>query len=70
VPIVWPHSSKNTLTLLAALESDSAAVEEENSVTIVEHVFVAASENGFMVSRSDEVAWTCTAPGSAAQLAW
>ncbi|KAH9956223.1 hypothetical protein BGW80DRAFT_1389957, partial [Lactifluus volemus] len=43
---LWPHPSKNTLILLAALE--------ENSVTIVEHAFVAASENGFMVSRSDE----------------
>ncbi|KAH9954523.1 hypothetical protein BGW80DRAFT_1400930 [Lactifluus volemus] len=47
-----------------------AAVEEENLVTIVEHAFVAASENGFMVSHSDEVTWTCTYPGSAAQLAW
>ncbi|KAH9956226.1 hypothetical protein BGW80DRAFT_1450310 [Lactifluus volemus] len=57
VPIVWPHSSKNTLTLLAALESDSAAVEEENSVTIVEHVFVAASENGFMRDESVDNPW-------------
>ncbi|KAH9954530.1 hypothetical protein BGW80DRAFT_1467765 [Lactifluus volemus] len=64
VPTVWPH------LLLAALESDSAPVEREHSVTIVEHAFVAASENGFMVRRSDEVAWTCTSPGSAAQLGW
>jgi hypothetical protein len=45
-------------------------VEEEDAVTVVEHGSVAASENGFMVSRSDEVAWTCTAPGAAAQMAW
>jgi hypothetical protein len=70
VPIVWPHTTKDTLTLLSALESDSAPVEEEDAVTVVEHGFVAASENGFMVSRSDEVAWTSTAPGSVAQMAW
>jgi hypothetical protein len=37
------------LTLLAALESDSVVVEEEKSVTIVEHAFVAASGNGFII---------------------
>ncbi|KAH9954529.1 hypothetical protein BGW80DRAFT_1566697 [Lactifluus volemus] len=47
--MVWPHSSKNTLTLLAALESDSVVVEEEKSVTIVEHAFVAASGNGVII---------------------
>lgn len=70
MPIIWPHAAKNALTFLAAVESDSAPVEEEHTATILDHAFVAESENGFMVSRGDEVAWTCTAPGSAAQLEW
>jgi hypothetical protein len=44
VPIVWPQTARDTLTLLAALESDSAPVEEDDAVTIVEHGFVASSE--------------------------
>jgi hypothetical protein len=70
VPRVWPRTAKNSLTFLAALESESPLVEEEDSVTIVEHALVAASENGFMVSRGEEVTWTCTAPGAEAHLAW
>ena len=70
MPTVWPHTAKDTLTFLAVPESGSALVEEEDAVRIVEHAFVAVSENGFMVSRSDEVTWTCTAPGAEAQLAW
>ncbi|KAH9956220.1 hypothetical protein BGW80DRAFT_1466584 [Lactifluus volemus] len=62
VPTVWPH------LLLAALESDSAPVEREHSVTIVEHAFVAASENGFMVRRSDE--WPGRALPLALRLNW
>jgi len=33
-------------------------------------VFVAASENGFMLGREGEKTWTCVAPGSQTRLAW
>ena len=51
--------------------SESALVGQgEDTVTVLEDTFLAASENGFMLSRGDEMAWTCITPGAQARLAW
>jgi len=67
-----PHPAKNTLTFVVAPQSDTAKTEEfgGDTITIFEGAFVAASENGFMLSREDETAWTCIAPGAQARLVW
>ncbi|KAH9979676.1 hypothetical protein BJV74DRAFT_780156 [Russula compacta] len=71
-PTVPNHAAKNTLTFVAASQSDSAPPAEEggDAVTVLSDAFVAASENGFMLSREDETTWSCIAPGAQARLAW
>ena len=65
------HGAKNTFTFVAAPQSDSALAEGGgDDVTTLDDVFVAASENGFMLGREDETPWTCVAPGAQAQVAW
>ena len=65
------HGAKNTLTFVAASQSDLAPAEErEDAVTVLDDVFVAASENGFMLGRENEMPWTCVAPGAQARIAW
>ena len=65
------HGAKNTLTFVAVPQPDSTPVEERgDAVTVLDDVFVAASENGFMLGREDETPWTCVAPGAKAQIAW
>jgi hypothetical protein len=67
---------KNTLTFITSLQvSEDAAplVEKEgddNGVTVLDDIFVAASENGFMLRRGSEVTWTCIAPGAQVRLTW
>lgn len=46
------------------------AGQGEDTVTVLEDTFLAASENGLMLSRAEEMAWTCITPGAQAQLAW
>ncbi|KAI0265603.1 hypothetical protein BC834DRAFT_924224 [Gloeopeniophorella convolvens] len=69
-----PSAAKHTLTFTASIQPDAApppAVESADSeVTVLDDAFVAASENGFMVSREAETTWTCTAPDAQARLAW
>jgi hypothetical protein len=69
---VLPHATaEDTLTFLAVPQSESAlAGQGEDTVTVLEDTFLAASENGFMLSREDEKAWTCVTPGAQARLAW
>ncbi|KAN0127973.1 hypothetical protein V8E53_014227 [Lactarius tabidus] len=67
--------SKNTLAFVASPQVGDdvfAPLEEEggDDVTVLEDTFVAASENGFMLRRGDEAAWTCIAPGAQASLTW
>ena len=65
------HSAKNTLTFVAVPQFDLAHAEERgDAVTVLDEVFVAASENGFMLGRENETPWTCVAPGAQAQIAW
>ncbi|KAN0114252.1 hypothetical protein V8E52_006902 [Russula decolorans] len=64
-------TSKNSLTFVALPQSESAlAGQGEDTVTVLEDTFLAASENGFMISREDEMAWTCITPGAQARLVW
>ena len=68
-----PHdtTAKNSLTFVAVPQSESAvAGQGEDTVTVLEDTFLAASENGFMLSREDEIAWTCVTPGAQARLSW
>jgi len=67
-----PHAAaKNSLTFVAVPPSESAlSGPEEDTVTVLEDTFLAASENGFMLSREDEMAWTCISPGAQARLHW
>ena len=60
---------KNTLTFVASPQAPLAE-EQEEDVAVLEDTFVAASENGFMLRRGDEVKWTCIAPGAQARLTW
>jgi len=71
-PSSSPYATKNTLTFVAAPQADSAAPAEErgDAVTVLNDVFVAASENGFMLGREDERPWTCVSPRAQARLAW
>jgi len=71
-PIALPHAAKNTLTFVATPQFDLIPAEEKGdaAVTVLDGVFVAASENGFVLGREGEKSWTCVAPGSQAQLAW
>ena len=68
---------KNTLTFVASPQAgdDAPALVEEakkgdDGVMVLEDTFVAASENGFMLSRGDEAMWTCIAPGAQVRLTW
>ncbi len=67
-----PHApARNTLTFVSAPQSEASfAGQGEDTVTVLEHTFLAASENGFVLSRDAEIAWTCIAPGAQARLAW
>lgn len=76
---VLPGHAKNTLAFVAAAslpvgdDAAAAALVEEGDgggVTVLEDTFVAASENGFMLRRGGEVAWTCVAPGAQVRLTW
>jgi len=71
-PSTPPHAAKNTLTFMAAPQFDSIPSEEKGdaSITVLDDVFVAASENGFVLGREGEKTWTCVAPGSQTRLAW
>ena len=63
--------AKSTFTFVAVPQSELAlAGQGEDAVTILEDTFLAASENGFILSREDEMAWTCITPGAQARLAW
>jgi hypothetical protein len=65
------HAAKNTLSFVTAPQCESAlAGQGEDTVTVLEDTFLAASENGFMLSREDEMTWTCVTPGAQARLAW
>ncbi|KAF8258886.1 hypothetical protein EI94DRAFT_1669339 [Lactarius quietus] len=64
---------KNTLAFVASPQVGHDMVEEvgsEDDVTVLQDTFVAASENGFMLSRGSEPTWTCVAPGAQARLTW
>jgi len=67
-----PHSpAKSTLTFVAVPQFEPVlAGQDEDTVTVLEDTFIAASENGFMLSRQDEMAWTCITPGAQARLVW
>jgi hypothetical protein len=71
-PTAPPHAAaRNTLTFVSAPQPEaSLAGQGEDTVTVLEHTFLAASENGFVLSREAEMAWTCIAPGAQARLAW
>jgi len=72
-PTAAPHATaKNTLTFVSVPQSEStlAGQGDDDTVTVLEETFLAASENGFMLSRDAEIAWTCTTPGAQARLAW
>ena len=63
--------TKNTLAFIASPQAGDGApafAEEEgegdDGVTVLEDTFVAASENGFMLSRGDKATWTCIVPGA------
>ena len=46
------HRAKNTLTFVAAPQSDSApAKEREDAITVLDDMLIAASENRFMLGR-------------------
>ena len=63
VPPHAPHPAKDALTFMAVPQCESAvAVQGEDTVTILEDRFLAASGNGFMLSREDEMTWTCITP--------
>ena len=66
------HAAKSSLTFVTAPQCESALAgqREEDTVTVLEDTFLAASENGFMLSREDEMTWTCITPGAQARLAW
>ncbi|KAN0128649.1 hypothetical protein V8E53_013568, partial [Lactarius tabidus] len=66
---------KNTLAFVASsqVSNDAAALLEErddDDVTVLEDTFVAASENGSLLRRGNEAAWTCVAPGAQVCLTW
>ncbi|RDB16060.1 hypothetical protein Hypma_003478 [Hypsizygus marmoreus] len=71
-------SSINSIQFLTApettLEANTDQAEETESVKIISNTFLASSENGFIICRSDhdeaETAWTCTVPGGVATLEW
>ncbi|KAF8495724.1 hypothetical protein F5888DRAFT_1615424 [Russula emetica] len=67
-----PHATaKNTLTFVAVPQFESAlAGQGDDTVTVLEDTFLAASENGFMLSRENEMTGTCITPGAQARLAW
>jgi hypothetical protein len=65
------HGTRNTLTFVAAPQSDSApAKEREDAVTVLDDMFIAVSENGFVLGRENETPWTRVASGAQAQVAW
>ncbi|KAN0127952.1 hypothetical protein V8E53_013574 [Lactarius tabidus] len=66
---------ENTLTFVASsqVSNDTATPLEEchdDDVTALEDSFVAASENGFLLRRGEEAAWTSIAPGAQVCLTW
>jgi len=70
-PTAPPHAAKDALTFIAVPQCESTiAGQGEDTVTVLEDRFLAASENGFMLSRENEMTWTCITPGSQARLAW
>ena len=66
-----PRAAKDALAFIAVPSCESAlGGQGEDTVTILEDRFLAASENGFMLSREEEVTWTYIIRGSQARLAW
>ena len=43
---------------------------EDSDMEIISNQFLAASENGFVMSQSGEAAWTCDVVGGSAALEW
>jgi len=43
---------------------------EDSDMEIISNQFLAASENGFVMSQSGEAAWTCNVVGGSAVLEW
>ncbi|TFK69551.1 hypothetical protein BDN72DRAFT_840280 [Pluteus cervinus] len=64
------------LSFIASEESTGAVAHSGSSlpgqdeVQRLENTFVAASENGFVLSRREEAPWLCAVPGSVASLEW
>lgn len=45
-------------------------LDGDDDVTVFDNAFVAASENGFLLSRGEEAAWTCKVVGAEARLSY
>jgi len=70
-PPALPHAAKNVLTFLTMAQFDLTALAEEKGDAVpVLDMFVAATENGFMLGREDETPWTCVVSRAQARLAW
>ncbi|KAK7048230.1 hypothetical protein R3P38DRAFT_2868125 [Favolaschia claudopus] len=71
-----PQDLRHTLSFAArpSMEQSSALPELSSDVLVLDDTFLAASEGGFILSRSEkgkgEAAWSCAIPGSLATLQW
>lgn len=55
---------------MARFDLTAPAEEKGDAVTVLDYIFVAATENGFMLGRKDETPWTCVTSRAQARLAW
>ncbi|KAF8073476.1 hypothetical protein FPV67DRAFT_749080 [Lyophyllum atratum] len=71
VPATKRPDIASAMRFLTCTETSLDAVDDEmGEVQTLQDTFVAASENGFLLSRPQEKVWTCTVPGSVASLEW
>ncbi|KAF5367783.1 hypothetical protein D9615_010494 [Tricholomella constricta] len=64
-------ASVPTIKFLSCAEvSSDAADAAVGDVVTVPNTFIGASENGFVLSRPGEAAWTCTVAGGVASIEW
>jgi hypothetical protein len=73
VPERFSSPSPDRLAFLTSDESQEArgsSNETAEGVDSFPNTFLASSENGFVMSQSGEMPWTCTVPGGLGALEW
>jgi len=67
---LFPKNALAFVVVAAAPSMQEGGGDDDGDVLVLEDTFVAASENGFMLSRGGEPTWTCIAPRAQARLTW